>query len=136
MARGLKNNNPLNIRHNSDTFVGEVKGDDKAFKSFERMSFGYRAAFVTLHTYLAKYGRDTIEKIIRAWAPPEDNNNTEIYIATVEKQSGIARDKVLTKTSGEDYIKIVAAMSKVENGKPAIIKDVEDGFELQSKITK
>jgi hypothetical protein len=136
MARGLKNNNPLNIRHNSDTFVGEVPGSDKAFKSFKDVAHGYRAAFVTLHTYLIQYRRDTIEKIIKAWAPPEDNNDTEAYIADVEKQSGVARDKLLTGKSGGDYIKIVAAMSKVENGKPAIMQDVEDGFALQWKITR
>lgn len=136
MARGLKNNNPLNIRHNSDTFVGEVPGSDKAFKSFKDMACGYRAAFVTLHTYLVKYRRDTIEKIIKAWAPPEDNNDTEAYIAAVEKQSGVPRDKVLTTQSGDDYIKIVAAMSKVENAKPAVMSDVEAGFKLQWKISK
>ncbi|MFR9165001.1 MAG: structural protein P5 [Dysgonomonas sp.] len=136
MARGLRNNNPLNIRHNSDTFVGEVPGNDKAFKSFKDMAHGYRAAFVTLHTYLVKYRRDTIEKIIKAWAPPEDNNDTEAYIVAVEKQSGVARDKALTDKSGSDYIKIVGAMSKVENGKPAVMSEVESGFKLQWKITK
>lgn len=136
MEQKLKINNPLNIRHNSDTFVGEVSGYDNDFKTFRDMASGYRAAFVMLHTYLVKYRRDTIEKIITAWAPPEDNNDTEGYIATVEKKSGIARDKVLTDKSGEDYIKIVAAMSAVENGVKAVIKDVEAGFGMQWKITK
>lgn len=136
MARGLNNNNPLNIRHSSDVFVGEVVGNDKAFKRFKDMAYGYRAAFVTLHTYLSKYRRNTISKIIAAWAPPEDNNDTEGYIASVVKQSGIPADKALTDKSGDDYIKIVAAMSKVENGVPAIISQVEDGFRLQGKITK
>jgi hypothetical protein len=136
MEQKLKINNPLNIRHNSDTFVGEVPGGDKAFKSFRDMASGYRAAFVMLHTYLVKYRRDTIEKIITVWAPPEDNNDTEAYIAAVEKQSGIPRDKVLTGKNGEDYIKIVAAMSAVENGVKAVIKDVQAGFGMQWKITK
>lgn len=134
MARGLRNNNPLNIRHSSDTFVGELPGADKAFKTFTDKAHGYRAAFVTLHTYLTKYGRNTIEKIITAWAPPEDNNDTEAYIAAVEKESGIPRDKALTASDGKDYIKIVAAMSKVENGKTASMSEVKDGFKLQWKI--
>lgn len=135
LSRGLRNNNPLNIRHNSDTFVGEVSGKDKSFKTFTDMAHGYRAAFVTLSTYLTKYRRDTIEKIIRAWAPPSENN-TESYIANVEKRSGVPRNKVLTTMSGDDYIKIVAAMSWSENGRKAVISDVEDGFKLQWKITK
>lgn len=136
MARGLRNNNPLNIRHSSNTFVGEVSGGDKAFKSFKSADYGYRAAFVILHTYLEKYHRDTIEEIIKAWAPPEDKNDTESYIASVEENSGIGRKESLTTKSGDDYIKIVAAMSKVENGKPAVVSDVEAGFKLQYKITR
>ena len=131
--RGLRNNNPLNIRHSRDRFQGEVvPGSDRAFKQFTSMAYGYRAAFVTLATYLA-YGRNTVEKIVRAWAPPTENN-TEGYINHVVQRSGVGRNKVLTAESGGDYRKIVAAMSHCENGVPANMADVEAGFRLQSKI--
>ncbi|MDH6310588.1 hypothetical protein M2451_003322 [Dysgonomonas sp. PFB1-18] len=136
MARGLRNNNPLNIRHNGDKWQGAVVGTDKSFITFSTMAYGYRAAFVTLGTYLSKYGRNTIDKIIKAWAPPEDNNDTEAYIAQVVKLSGIPRHQVLTAKDGDAYICIVAAMSRVENGKQAILSDVVAGFNLQSKITR
>ena len=131
-TRGLRNNNPLNIRHNADNFQGEIKGTDKAFKQFATMAFGYRAAFVTLGTYLSR-GLNTIEKIISAWAPPVENN-TENYINIVVSRSGIDRKRVLTSFSGADYKKIVAAMSFVECGIPAVMADVEAGFVLQTKI--
>ena len=54
IPRGLRNNNPLNIRHSADSFQGEIKGEDKAFKTFISMAYGYRAAFVTLATYLSR----------------------------------------------------------------------------------
>ena len=131
--RGLRNNNPLNIRHSRDRFQGEVvPGSDRAFKQFTSMADGYRAAFVTLATYLAR-GRNTVEKIIRAWAPPTENN-TEGYINHVVQRSGVGRNKALTADSGGDYRKIVAAMSHCENGVPANMADVEAGFRLQSKI--
>lgn len=131
--RGIRNNNPLNIRRNGDHFQGEVvPGSDREFKQFTTMAYGYRAAFVVLGTYLAQ-GRNTIEKIIRAWAPPTENN-TEAYINTVEKRSGVGRTKVLTAESGGDYRKIVAAMSHCENGVPANMADVEAGFRMQRKI--
>lgn len=131
--RGIKNNNPLNIRHNSDSFQGEVRpGTDRAFKQFISPAYGYRAAFVTLGTYLSR-GKDTIEKIVRSWAPPNENN-TEAYIASVEKFSGIKRDKVLTAKDGEDYVKIVTAMCRVENGVTADPIAVREGFNLQSKL--
>lgn len=131
--RGLRNNNPLNIRHNADVFQGETKGNDKSFKTFSTMPYGYRAAFITLATYLSR-GWNTIEKIISRWAPPSENN-TQAYIANVVKYSGVAADDVLTATSGDKYIMIVAAMSFVENGVNADINQIKAGFALQTKIT-
>jgi hypothetical protein len=131
--RGVRNNNPLNIRHSADTFQGETKGEDKAFKTFISMVYGYRAAFVTLATYLSQ-GLNTIEQIVSRWAPPNENN-TGGYIAKVEKYSGVPRNKELTVADGADYIMIVSAMSFVENGKNADISEVRAGFKLQTKIT-
>jgi hypothetical protein len=131
--RGLRNNNPLNIRHNSDHFQGEIKGKDKSFKTFSSMPYGYRAAFVTLATCLSN-GFNTVEKIISRWAPSTENN-TAGYIQKVERWSGVPRDKELTVADGADYILIVAAMSAVENGVNADISEIQAGFQLQTKIT-
>ena len=106
--RGLRNNNPLNIRHNADVFQGEIKGNDKSFKTFE--------------------------KIITRFAPPSEND-TRAYIAAVVKYSGVASDEALTATSGDKYILIVSAMSFVENGVNTDISQIKAGFNLQSKIT-
>ena len=135
MSRGLRNNNPGNIRHNKDVFQGEkTPSTDAAFKQFTSMAYGYRAMFVTLGTYLSR-GKNTIDKIIRSWAPPNENN-TQGYIRHVEQFSGVDRNKVLTACSGDDYIRIAAAMSRIENGVPAEMKEVLSGFELQNKIRK
>lgn len=132
--RGLRNNNPLNIRHNADRFQGEIKpGTDKSFKTFSSLAYGYRTAFVTLATYLSR-GWNTIEKIVSHWAPPTENNTAK-YIEAVEKYSGVPRNKTLTAADGADYILIVAAMSFVENGVNADINQVKAGFALQIKIT-
>jgi len=132
IPRGYRNNNPLNIRHSADNFQGELRGDDKSFKTFASMAYGYRAAFVTLATYHSR-GWDTIEKIVSHWAPPVEND-TERYIASVVKRSGIPRGSKLTLSDGEDYILIVTAMSAVENGRKAVMSEVEEGFNLQHKI--
>ena len=131
-SRGLRNNNPLNIRHNEDVFQGEINGNDKSFKTFSSLSFGYRAGIVILGTYLSR-GLNTIEKIITKWAPPTEND-TESYISSVERWSGVSRNKELTAADGADYILIVAAMSFVENGRNADISAVKEGFNLQTKI--
>ena len=133
--RGIRNKNPLNIRISKDTFIGElVPSTDSAFKQFKDMAHGYRAAFVTLATYNDR-GNNTIHKIISKWAPPNENN-TNGYMDKVAKWSGVDMFKILHKNGNkEDYIAIVAAMSRVENGIVADINEVRKGFELQTKLT-
>ncbi len=135
MTRGYKNCNPGNIEISKDVFQGEIMPSlDKRFKQFQNMAYGYRAIFVTLDTY-RKRGLDTIEKIINSWAPTVENH-TQKYIESVEKWSGVPRLKKLTEHSGEEYIKIVAAMSRVENGIPADMNDVLSGFAKQERIKR
>jgi hypothetical protein len=100
------------------------------------MAYGYRAAFKTIQTYiLNKYDTDKdgvsneLEDVIMRWAPPCENN-TDAYIATVEKRSGISRHTVLSRNNRDQLISIVAAMSYVENGVPANMTDVKKGWEL------
>jgi len=134
-TRGYKNCNPGNIEQSRDVFQGEVvPSQDKRFKQFQSMAYGYRAMFVTLDTYRTR-GLDTIEKIVRSWAPPVENH-TDLYIGSVERWSGVARDKRLTQFSGDNYIRIVAAMSRMENGVEADMADVLTGFAKQDRIKR
>lgn len=128
--RGLRNNNPCNIRISPTKFVGEiVPSQDSAFKQFRTIAHGYRAAFVTLRTYQRKHGLNTIAKIISRWAPPVENNTCE-YIRTVTNLSGIPRDRVISTDDSAAMIPIVSAMSYVENGVAAKDDDVRAGWEL------
>lgn len=137
MTRGLRNNNPLNIRKNSTKWQGlSATQTDKSFFQFTSMAYGYRAAFKTLQTYiLNKYDTDKdgvsneLEDVIMRWAPPCENN-TEAYISTVERRSGVSRHTVLRRDNKEQLIAIVSAMSYVENGVPANMEDVNKGWEL------
>lgn len=131
MSRGLRNNNPGNIRQNSDNFLGEVKpSSDPPFKQFESIEYGYRAIFVTLNTYQKKYGLSTIRAMISRWAPPEDNNHTEAYIRAVSSESGVPENSHITSTNKDVMVPIVAAMSRVENGVTANISEVQRGWDL------
>jgi hypothetical protein len=135
LPRGLRNNNPGNIRIGEEAFLGEIKpSQDKSFRQFEHIKYGYRALFRQMYLYLTR-GIDTIEEIINAWAPPSENN-TSSYVSAVCRETGIKRDKKLTARDGENYIKIVAAISHVENGVEANMGDAIAGFELQNDITK
>lgn len=129
-TRGYRNANPLNIRINSDKFEGEIQPSaDKEFKQFETMAYGYRAAFRILKTYINNYKCDTIRKIISRFAPSNENH-TENYIRVVSERSGIPEDDTVYADNREMMIRIVAAMSFVENGREAEMADVIRGWEL------
>lgn len=130
-TRGLRNNNPLNIRRSADVFIGEVQpSQDKEFKQFRTAAYGYRAAFKVLGTYINNYKSDTIRKIVSRWAPPEDGNDTESYIRAVSERSGIPADDPVHAGNREMMLRIVAAMGYVENGQEAVVADVTRGWEL------
>ncbi len=132
-ARGIRNNNPLNIRRSKDRFKGEVQSTDKAFKQFESMEYGYRAAFVIIATYISK-GVNTLEKIIGRWAPVSENN-TGRYIDFVERRAKVDRHLQLTSKSGLSVFSIVEAMMEYETGERPNYEQVRSGFLMQDKIT-
>lgn len=130
MSIGLDNNNPGNIRLSATKYLGEVQlSQNKSFKQFKSMAWGYRAIFVLLHTYNIRYGLRNIERIINRYAPPTENN-TERYISFVSYRSGIPRDKPIDTLSANDMIPIVTAISRMENGVEAVSEDVNAGWEL------
>lgn len=129
LPRGLRNNNPGNIRRNSDMFQGEVNPSrDKEFKQFKTMAYGYRAMFKILSNYYRKYSLTTIRKMIGRWAP-KNENNTDAYVSLVSSYSGIGPDDLISFDS-EQMIRIVAGMSRVENGREAVMSDVISGWNL------
>ena len=129
LPRGLRNNNPGNIRRNSDVFQGEVNPSrDQQFKQFKTMAHGYRAVFKILSNYYRNYKLDTIRKMIGRWAP-ENENNTAAYVSLVCSYSGIGPDDLIS-FDREQMIRIVAGMSRVENGRGADMSDVIAGWGL------
>ena len=129
LTRGLRNNNPGNIRRNSDVFQGEKTSYDREFKQFKSMAYGYRAIFKILSNYYRNYKMDTIRKMIGRWAP-ENENDTEAYIKAVSDYAGIPADDPINVNDREQMIRIVAGMSKVENGREADMSDVITGWSL------
>ncbi len=131
--RGLRNRNPLNIRHNADRFAGEINpSSDPAFKQFESNAYGYRAAFRILHTYLVKHRIRTLRGIIERFAPPAENRTTA-YLSAVARRAALLPDSRVRPSDSALLIRIVAAMSYVENGIPADLNEVTDGWMLQNE---
>lgn len=125
MPRGIRNNNPLNIRI-GNTWLGEVPNPtDSEFEQFVSIHYGLRAAFVLLRRYIRRYQRNTPARIISFWAPSSENN-TEKYITTVCKHSGIAPGETIDYDDVDKMVRLVAAMAFVECGQeidPSIIRE-------------
>ncbi len=130
MTRGYRNNNPLNMRHDNDRWQGEVvPSQDGAFKQFETMAWGYRAAFKLLHNYQKNNGCRILSDFINRWAPPSENN-TSAYVSTVAKRAGLSDVSEIDTLKGDTMRAVVSAMSYVENGVEADEADVAAGWEL------
>ena len=135
--RGLRNNNPLNIRKNNKTqWIGQCgKQEDRAFVQFRSMPYGYRAAFKVLQNYRVLYDCMTLRQFIQRWAPPAENH-TDAYVKSVARTAGVNPDALLPspRKAKALWVKIVAGMHLVENGRQANIKDVEEGYRLAFEI--
>lgn len=128
--RGIRNNNPLNIRRSKTKWLGEVDKItvkeyepvertteiyDRTFCQFQTLEHGWRAAFLLLKKYINNYGLCTIEKMIQRWAPPSENA-TRNYINDVSFHSCIYPDTELEFSDMKSMLAIGAAMCICENG--------------------
>ena len=130
LPRGLRNNNPGNLRRSADKWQGlaPVQGDPEFFQ-FTGMAYGYRALIRTLQNYRRVHGLQTIGEMIGRWAPPAEND-TGAYVRAVCRELQVPDTYVPDVDDRETMCALAAAISKVENGIPADIEDVERGWEL------
>lgn len=84
-TRGIRNNNPANIRRGCNWKGLTEMQTDKEFCQFTSMTWGVRALLATLRTYVVRHHLHTVREIVTRWAPPSDGNDTEKYIKFVEK---------------------------------------------------
>lgn len=114
-TRGIRNNNPLNIRISSSPWSGKViPSSDKEFETFCTMEHGIRAAIKTIRTYVTKHGCNTMSDIIRRWAPPTENKTDE-YIKAVFNESGIYPYDEIYINDRYQMEKLIKAMAIIES---------------------
>ena len=129
IPRGIRNNNPLNIRI-GNVWLGEVRDPtDPDFEQFISMVYGVRAGFVLIRRYIRHYHRTTIPQVIAAWAPSSENNTTA-YIDKVCKVSGIERDVRLNFEDEDQMVALIDAMILVECGQHIQEKIIRDGYKF------
>lgn len=127
IPRGIRNNNPLNIRI-GNTWLGERPNPtDPAFEEFVSMKYGYRAAFLILRRYIRRYKKDTVPAIISTWAPSSENN-TQKYIDVVCAKMGIQPDFKIDFDDEETMIGLIKAMAEVECGQTMPIEPIIEAY--------
>lgn len=129
--RGLRNNNPGNLRKSKDRWQGLAeKQPDKEFFTFKSPAYGIRAIAVTLITYQDKHRRDSVKKIINRWAPPSEND-TAAYIQSVADRIGAKPDHAVNVHRHEVMKPLVEAIIRHENGtQPYSAEVINEGLRL------
>ena len=132
--RGIRNNNPLNIRKGSNWQGERPEQTDPAFEQFISMEYGIRAGFYLIRKYMSGYNGltekfNTIEKIIKRWAPASENN-TQAYIQAVSKWTGIPSHQRLAFSQKNYMVAIVDAMIKVECGQSVDRAIIESAYDM------
>jgi len=128
-TRGVRNNNPGNIKIANNAWEGKVpvsQNTDGTFEQFVSMPYGVRALRVLLTNYINK-GYNTIEKIINKYAPSSENH-TQNYINYVSGKTGLMAN---TPVYSLNVPEILKAIIEFENGQGHVsLDDINKGLNL------
>lgn len=120
--RGLRDNNPGNIRRGASKWQGSLSQADvlqsggtwdAEFEQFATIGYGVRALGHTLLTYSSKYGLNTVALIVGRYAPPSEND-TDSYVAQVADALNVDGDDEIDVPSR--LPELAAAIMKRETG--------------------
>jgi hypothetical protein len=127
-TRGIRNNNPGNIRRGTIAWRGlsPVQGDPD-FCQYVQPIYGLRAMSVILRTYVRKHGFDTLGKIAAHWAPTNEND-TDAYLRVLCARCGTGPADPLP-----GHVVIIPAIVYAENGvQPYAAYEIVDAIILGS----
>ncbi|MBC54119.1 MAG: hypothetical protein CMQ34_09845 [Gammaproteobacteria bacterium] len=122
--RGLRNNNPGNIRHNpANNWYGMTGQDRDGFVIFGDPADGIDAIGEIIDSYQRR-GIWMLRNVIETWAPGNGKdqngkaytNSTEAYLSHVMQLTGWQAAHVPQRTEG-DYVGLVKAIITHENGR-------------------
>jgi len=133
-ARGIRNNNPGNIRRvEADRWrgVADDQSGDAEFWVFKAPEWGIRALVrIVAFTYPNRFGLRTVRAIITRWAPPNEND-TASYVRTVAAALGVDADVPLDFSDRRIVHALVCAIIRHENGiNPYPMATIDQGIDL------
>ncbi len=128
LPRGVRNNNPLNIRVGNDWQGEALVSRDDAFETFKNAEYGFRAGAKILRSY-NRQGISTISGIISRFAPTNENN-TQHYINSVCGWTGFSSNQTIDVYNQEQVATLLHAMSIMEVGRYYDIETARAGVAM------
>lgn len=132
MSRGIRNNNPGNIRW-GDKWKGlkaDGKDQDPSFCVFIKPEYGIRALAKILRNYRVLHKITTVAGIIHRFAPPTENN-TVAYINHVAEVLKVDTDDTIDVRDNNTMLKLIKAIILHENGEqPYTDKQILEGIKM------
>ncbi len=114
-SRGIRNNNPGNIRKGEKWQGLAETQNDSSFLVFKSPEWGIRALCRILRNYQKKYGLSDIRSIINRYAPPAEND-TDGYIYSVCLALGVKDYTPVNLLDDNILLKLLKAIIRHENG--------------------
>lgn len=126
-TRGLRNNNPGNIRHGAQWQGMSPTQTDESFVQFVSPEYGIRALARVLETYAGR-GLNTVASIINTYAPPTEND-TGAYVNAVAVALSVDPNAPLDVAY--ELPELIAAIIEHENGmQPYGLDTIDRGIAL------
>jgi len=116
--RGIRNNNPGNIKRSNIQWQGKVpfsQSTDQVFEQFTAYKWGIRAMILDVANDIIYDDLDTITKVIMEYSA----TNQAPYIIFVSNKAKIAPNAYIQATKST-LRKLIPAMAEFEQGEPAI----------------
>jgi hypothetical protein len=133
-VRGLRNNNPGNLKLTSIAWQGKIpnsQNTDKVFEQFSTLKHGIRAMLKDLINDISK-GKNTVKKLISEYAPATENN-TKAYINSVCSSIGVTPEQKITSVNRKFLFMLARSIMKVELGNSHLQvndSDIEEAIDI------
>ena len=137
-TRGIRNNNPANLRRTGDRWLGmRQQQTDGAFVQFDTMAYGLRALIVVLRNYYTLHGLRTVRRIIARFAP-EGENDTAAYVEYVARIVGRGADEEIACIDFRDaarfhnltMLRLCYAICRMESRYSMTVEEFERALEM------
>lgn len=137
VPRGLRNNNPLNLRISPTPWVGKLAvNTDGSFEQFDTLHNGIRAAVLNYRTRLIRSCSrcPVLRLLVASWAPAADGNDVARYVDAVASISGVSTADFLDYRDRQQTCRVLQAMAVVEVGEMLPISDFLSAYDDVARL--